>query len=107
MESQTLTALNDAFRRSFSGGPVILTAGVAALGDIERCALLDKVQRFDAFTPDNDPHGEHDFGAIDHADARYFWKIDYYDLALQCASPDPRDTSITKRVMTIMRADEY
>jgi hypothetical protein len=27
---------------------------------------------------DNDPHGEHDFGAFEHEGQRIFWKIDYY-----------------------------
>nr|WP_236000531.1 DUF3768 domain-containing protein [Bradyrhizobium uaiense] len=27
--------------------------------------MLEAVRRFDSFTRDNDPHGEHDFGAID------------------------------------------
>jgi len=33
-----------------------------------------KVRAFDAFTNDNDPHGEHDFGAIDEGGVRCFWK---------------------------------
>jgi hypothetical protein len=28
-----------------------------------------------SITDDNDPHGEHDFGAFDHAGERIFWKI--------------------------------
>ena len=31
-------------------------------------ALLQRVRAFDAFTEDNDPHGEHDFGSIDEGD---------------------------------------
>ncbi|MGQ3238854.1 DUF3768 domain-containing protein [Shinella sp.] len=38
---------------------------------------------------------------------RYFWKIDYYDLDLRHAAPDPTDPAFTMRVMTVMRADEY
>jgi hypothetical protein len=102
-----IRALNDDFRRTFVGGMVMITAGVEAMPIEERRALLAQVRAFDAFTDDNDPHGEHDFGAIDEGGVRYFWKIDYYDRATEMGSPDPTDPDVTTRVLTIMRADEY
>lgn len=36
-----------------------------------------------------------------------YWKIDYYDLSLEFHSPDPADPSVTPRVLTTMRVDEY
>ena len=99
--------LNDAFRRTFVGGAVMITAGVGAVPLDQRRALLQKVRSFEAFGEDNDPHGEHDFGAVDEAGERYFWKLDYYDRAMESGSPDPADPSMTTRVLTIMRADEY
>jgi hypothetical protein len=99
--------LNDDFRRAFVGGAVMITAGVEAMPDEQRRALLAKVRAFDAFTEDNDPHGEHDFGAVDEDGVRCFWKIDYYDRATEFGSPDPADPTVTTRVLTIMRADEY
>ena len=66
-----------------------------------------EVRAFDVFTDDNDPHGEHDFGAIDEGDVRCFWKLDYFDRATEMGSPDPADPAVTTRVLTIMRADEY
>ena len=41
----------------------MLTSGVQ---DLERqLDILQKVRSFDQFTEDNDPYGEHDFGAFD------------------------------------------
>jgi hypothetical protein len=99
--------LNDAFRRPFICGRVVGTAaGFIELPDRHRADIVRRVRAFDAFTPDNGPHGEHDFGAIEYPGIRYFWKIDYYDRQLVQASPDPADPALTVRVMTVMRADE-
>ena len=105
--AETIRALNDAFRRTFVGGMVLITAGVEAMPLDQRRSLLEKVRAFDAFGEDNDPHGEHDFGAIDEGGVRYFWKIDYYDRATEFGSPDPADPVVTTRVLTIMLAEEY
>ena len=108
-ESKTdrIRTLNDAFRRTFVGGAVMITAGVEAMPLDQRRSLLQKVRSFDAFSEDNDPHGEHDFGAVDEAGVRCFFKVDYYDLKTEFGSPDPSDPAVTTRVLTIMRADEY
>ena len=98
--------LNDAFRRSFSGGRVVMSAGFAALPSVARAALLAAVRGFDRFDADNDPHGERDSGMSALADYRYFWKIDCYDLRLRFASPDPADPAVTTRVLTVMLAEE-
>jgi hypothetical protein len=102
-----IRALNDDFRRSFVGGLVVITAGVEAIPAEQRKSLLAKVRAFDAFTEDNDPRGEHDFGALDEAGVRYFWKVDYYDRATEFGSPDPADPAVTTRVLTVMLASEY
>jgi len=104
---ERIRALNDAFRRTFVGGAVMITAGVEAILLDQRRSLLEKVRAFEAFGEDNDPHGEHDFGAVDEGGVRCFWKIDYYDRAIEMGSPDPADPAVTTRVLTIMRADEY
>ena len=105
--AQRVRRLNDAFRRTFVGGVVVVTAGVEALPRERRGWLLAKVRKFDAFTEDNDPHGEHDFGVVDDGDVRCFWKIDYYDRDMELMSPDPADPAATTRVLTVMLADEY
>lgn len=99
--------LNDEFRRDFSRGRVVITAGVAALDEAEKANVLQAVRSFDDFAPDNDPHGEHDFGRIEVGGEAYFWKIDCYDVDLEYGSPDPTDPAVTTRVLTIMRSDEY
>ena len=53
---------NDAFRNSFRGGEVVLTASVAELPDMVKASALQLVADFNDFNEDNDPHGEHDFG---------------------------------------------
>ena len=99
--------LNDLFRRTFTGGQVMLTRGVQALGEEAVAEVLTAVRSFSNFSPDNDPYGEHDFGSFAHRGQKVFWKIDYYDKNMECASPDPADPTVTKRVLTIMLAEEY
>jgi hypothetical protein len=102
-----IRALNDALRTKGMGGRVLLTSGVAALSEQARQQVLGAVQAFDAFTPGNDPHGEHDFAVLAVAGQRVMFKIDYYDSNLTHGSPDPADPQVTTRVLTIMLASEY
>jgi len=99
--------LNDLLRRYRLGGQVVLTPGVLALGLDLLLLIDDAVARFDAFTPDNDPYGEHDFGLVRVQGHVVLFKIDYYDLDRCGHSPDPADPNVTCRVMTLMLADEY
>ena len=50
--------LNDAFRKTFAGGKMVMTASVAALPEMVKASALVKLAEFDDFTPENDPHGE-------------------------------------------------
>jgi hypothetical protein len=99
--------LNDAFRRTFVGGRVLMTEGLAALPVKGKAEVLAKVRAFDDFNRENDPHEEHDFMNFEHEGQRYFAKIDYYAPDMQGGSEDPSEPSKTTRVLTIMRADEY
>jgi major membrane immunogen (membrane-anchored lipoprotein) len=68
---------------------------------------MKKVRCFDDFNEDNDPYGEHDFGAVTVKDEKYFWKIDYYDKEADFHSSDASREDLTRRVLTVTRADEY
>ena len=104
----SIAELNDLLRTTFLAGRVMLTEGISSLpGDVVE-ALLTEVRTYDRFTPDDDPYGEHDFGAFDQHDAgRVFWKIDYCDPSMTAGSADPSDPKSTVRVLTIMLAEEY
>lgn len=101
-----IAALNDACRAE-PGAGWRLTSGVQALSFARRTVAIALVRAFSDFSENNNPYGERDFGAIEVSGERLFWKIDYYDLDLSIASPDPADPAVTKRVLTLMLAQEY
>jgi len=106
---ERIRELNDAFRKTLNPtlGRTMLTAGVNSLPSDVRAMVIRKVATFDAFTEDNDPNGEHDFGNFELAGHRFFFKLDYYDRKLEFGSDDPADPAKTTRVLTIVLADEY
>ena len=105
--AQRIRVLNDNFRTTFVGGQVVMTQVVAELPLDLKARIILAVQSFAAFDPENDPHGEHDFGSFELAGETYFFKVDYYSPDLKGGSEDPADPEKTTRVLTIMRADEY
>lgn len=105
--SESIRQLNDSFRRTFTGGTVVLTEGVEALSADVKAEVLLCVRKFDRFNRDNDPHGEHDFGSFEIANQRFFFKVDYYGLDMESGSEDPADPAKTARVLTVMKAEEY
>ena len=107
MSAEKIRALNDAFRRTMTGGQVMMTAGVDALPSDVKAMVIRRVATFSDFSPDSDPHGEHDFGSFEIAGRKVFFKIDYFDAAMEFGSEDPADASKTTRVLTIMLAEEY
>lgn len=102
-----IARLNDHLRRTFEGGRVVITAGIAALDPLHVNLILAGVRTFNAFTADNDPYGEHDCAIMMVRDMRIMWKIDYYDPTMTYLSSDATDPSVTVRVLTILLADEY
>ena len=110
--------LNDAARKTLAAGTItsvianfgsalFITRGVEARGWDFVARALAAVRDFSDFTPHNDPYGEHDFGAFELDGVKLNWKIDCYDRALEYGSPDPGDAEKTRRVLTILLAEEY
>lgn len=99
--------LNDLARTTFHGCRLMITSGIQQLSADDVADILNKVNNFDDFSEDNDPHAEHDFGSFQHRGETIFWKIDYYDRTLKAGSEDPANPEATIRVLTVMLASEY
>ena len=96
--------LNDEARMYVPDGLVVVSRAIAAKPADEVADILERVRTFDAFTSNNDPYGEHDFGSFEFAGERIFWKIDLYEQPeVKGADCQP----MTTRVLTIMLADEW
>src|SRR5687767_12325605 len=117
MTTARIRRLNDAFRywgirMHLAGraagaarfGKIVVTSGIAALPGIDVETVLRLVMNFRSFTPGNDSHRQHDFGALEHESSRILWKVDYFAPDLRHASADPSDPTRTIRVLTIMLA---
>lgn len=111
-----LAEQNDRFRKTWGAdftvpGQIVMTRGVADLSPAAKAIIMQQVQTFDTFTEDNDPYGDHTFGAFEFEVAgnsyRIFWKIDLYDTQYSMGSDDPANPQVTRRVLTIMHASEY
>lgn len=101
-----IARLNDEFRFTGKGGEIFMTQGIAALPLADKLLILTKVRYFSDFTPDNDPHGEHDCAALTVRGHEVIWKIDYLPTegTLWAHSGDPDEM---RRVLVIMLAEEY
>ena len=107
--TRRIRALNDDLRHGKAGpnDRLVVTAGVVENGKDFAAEVLQLVASFSAFSPDNDPNGEHDFGIIEVDGQTMYFKIDYYTPDLQGGSEDPADSVCTARVLTILLASEY
>jgi hypothetical protein len=75
---------------------------------LERLAALRAaLASFSDFSENNDPHGEHDFGAFELFGQRLFWKIDYYHPDHDTHAPVPSNIELCRRILTVMLAEEY
>ena len=123
-QTARIARLNDMARQAMGVAcTAVATVGFRSLPDADQSKVRELIETFDAFDEDNDPHGERDFGTIyqlgdgrwtterprlrDDERERVFWKFDYYDRDLRFGSEDAANPAITRRVLTIMLADEY
>ena len=103
--------LNDKLRifGDQSIGKICMTQSIHALGP-NVVKLINIIRQFDNFSNDkDDPWNEHDFGKVSYENRDVFWKIDYFnhDYTMGVDDNDKNNTTLCKRVMTIMYADEY
>ena len=96
--------LNDAFRKTFEGGKVMMTPGIGDLPSDVQAMVIRSVATFSDFPPGDDPYQEHDFGSFDFSGHKIFWKIDLYEEpSVKSKNREP----VVTRVLTIMLAEEY
>ena len=123
-QTARIARLNDLARSAMGVAcRAVATVGFRSLSASDQSRVRELIETFDAFDENNNPHGERDFGCIyqltdgrwtterprvpDDERERVFWKLDYYDRAMRFASDDAADPAVTRRVLTIMLADEY
>lgn len=118
-----IAALNDEARSALGiGCTLAATPGFLSLPKADQTRVCDLVQSYDAWTIGTDCYGEHDFGIIFQlGDGSWttdtpggegwlgaiFWKMDYFDLGFAEPSKRPWDQSVTARILTLMRPDEF
>ena len=123
-QAARIARLNDLARKAMGVAcTAVATVGFRSLPEADQSQVRELIETYDAFEEDNDPHGERDFGTIyqlgdgvwtterprlrEDERERVFWKLDYYARDLQFGSEDAANPSVTRRVLTIMLADEY
>ena len=123
-QTARIARLNDLARKAMGVAcTAFVTVGFRSLPEADQSQVRELIETYDAFDENNDPHGERDFGTIyqlgdgrwtterprlrEDERERVFWKFDYYDRDLQFGSEDAANPAITRRVLTIMLADEF
>ncbi|WP_298921481.1 DUF3768 domain-containing protein [uncultured Roseobacter sp.] len=108
LQNTRIRELNDRFRTIGTGnGTMLITSGLQGKGSAFVVQAVDAVRTFTAFSRDNDPWGEHDFGEVEIDGEKVFFKIDAYNLDCTAGSENPANEALTHRVLTIMLASEY
>ena len=123
-QTARIARLNDLARNAMGVAcTAIATVGFRSLPASDQSCVRELIETYDAFTEDNDPHGERDFGTIyqlgdgqwtterprlsEDERERVFWKLDCYDRDFRFDSEDAANPAVTRRVLTIMLAEEY
>jgi hypothetical protein len=79
IKAARIRELNDQLRCKAIGGRIVITRGIQALGADGVRRVLTAVAKFDDFSEDNDPWGEHDCATLTVAGRRVIFKIDLYE----------------------------
>jgi Protein of unknown function (DUF3768) len=110
IEPEALAKIPKGFQRN---GRIAIAGGLASASRAKQMAALWAATKDQEFEPENDPYGEHDFGAVlvpstaNMEGFKIFWKIDYYsDAEMEYGAEDPASES-TYRVLTVMFAEDY
>lgn len=85
----------------------MITQGVQRITGFDAAVLAAALANYSDFDPDNDPHGERDFGDITLFGYNLLFKMDYFDKVLEFGSDDPADPNVTHRVLTVLLASEW
>ena len=106
--AEQIARLNDRLRRGdSSSGTVMITQGVQRITGFDAGVLAEALANYSDFDPDNDPHGERDFGLMTLWGHDLLWKLDYYDKELKFGSDDPANPDITHRVLTVLLSSDW
>ena len=118
VEVAGLRARNDRFRRTLTGGSLMLSAGVVALGAANQARIIAAVRGFTGFDDDftiGDPFDDHSIGdleveveepGIHRWPELIFFRIDDLGPATG-AGASPAPSTGTARVLTLMLASEW
>ena len=114
MNKEKIAKLNDELRKQIINNQwqkthnmIVMSKGISEYDPMEQNAIFEKVAEYNDFSEDNNPFKERHFGDFEFNFVKMYWQIDYYDLNGEYHSEDKSNPDITKRVLTIMKADEY
>ena len=105
-QQRQIAETNDQVRQTLFRDRLIITNGIQCLSQDTQNKIFTAIESYEEFQESNDPHKEHDFGALEVDGNSMFWKIDYFDNELEYHTPDVLDRSVTRRVLTVMLAEE-
>ena len=106
-KAQQIRALKDDLRQHLIGGGAVITPGIAPLAEKPSTGLSKQSLGMMASVTATTRTENMTLGHSKPKGKRSFSRCDYYDKALAAHSPDPANSSVSERVITIMLAQEY
>ena len=119
VDSAALRARNDQFRRTLTGGSLLLSSGVVTLGAANQARIIAAVRGFTGFDDDfkiGDPFDDHSIGDIEveveepgihRWPELIFFRINDLGRLATRAGSSPAPASGTALVLTLMLASEW